>query len=65
MRKKQSIGRLSHLIYKASLLSMEPWPAAKKLSVSEAVPPAPVRVSSQRPFAPSVVSVKVGVLSKF
>ena len=31
------------------------WP--KKLSVSVAVPPAPVRVPSQRPLAPSVTSV--------
>ena len=31
------------------------WP--KKLSVSVAVPPAPVRVPSQRPLAPSVASV--------
>ena len=29
----------------------------KKLSVSVAVPPAPVRVPSQRPLAPSVASV--------
>ena len=29
----------------------------KKLSLSVAVPPAPVRVSSQRPLAPSVASV--------
>ena len=29
----------------------------KKLSVSEAVPPAPVRVPSQRPLAPNVASV--------
>ena len=29
----------------------------KKLSVSVAVPPAPVRVPSQRPLAPSVSSV--------
>ena len=36
---------------------MEPWDAAKKLSVSVAVPPAPVLVPSQRPFAPSVASV--------
>ena len=36
---------------------MEPWAAAKKLSVSVPVPPAPVRVPSQRPLAPSVVSV--------
>ena len=37
---------------------MEPWAAAKKkLSVSLAVPPAPVRVPSQRPLAPSVTSV--------
>ena len=34
---------------------MEPWAAAKKLSV--AVPPAPVRVPSQRPLAPRVPSV--------
>ena len=40
------------------LLSMEPWAAAKKkLSVSVAVPPVPVRVPSQRPLAPSVSSV--------
>ena len=31
------------------------WP--KKLSVSVAVPPAPVRVPSQKPLAPSAVSV--------
>ena len=30
----------------------------KKLSVSVAVPPAPVRVPSQRPLAPSISSVK-------
>ena len=37
---------------------MEPWAASKKkLSVSVAVPPAPGRVSSQRPLAPSVASV--------
>ena len=37
---------------------MEPWAAAKKkLSVSVAVPPAPVRVPSQRPLVPSVASV--------
>ena len=39
------------------LLSMERWAAAKELSVSVVVPPAPVRVSSQRPLAPSVASV--------
>ena len=39
------------------MLSMEPWAAAKKLSVSVAVPPAPVRVPSLRPLAPSVASV--------
>ena len=42
------------------LLSMEPWAAAKKkknLSFSVVVPPAPVRVPSQRPLAPSVASV--------
>ena len=43
---------------KRDLLSMEPWAAAKKkLSVSVAVPPAPVRVPSQRSVAPSVASV--------
>ena len=37
---------------------MEPWAAAKrKLSVSLAVLPAPVRVPSQRSLAPSVASV--------
>ena len=36
---------------------MKPWAAAKKKSVSVAVPPAPVRVPSQRPLAPSVASV--------
>ena len=37
---------------------MEQWAAAKrKLSVSVAVPPAPIRVPSQRPLAPSVASV--------
>ena len=42
--------------YYYDLLSMEPWAAAiKKLSVSVAVPPAPVRVP--RPLAPSVASV--------
>ena len=37
---------------------MEPWAAAKKkkLLVSVAGPPAPVRVPSQRPLAPSVAS---------
>ena len=40
-----------------NLLSMEPWAAAKKVSVSVSVPPAPVRVPSQRPLAPSVASV--------
>ena len=34
---------------------MEPWAVAKKASV--AVPPAPVRVPSQGPLAPSVASV--------
>ena len=43
---------------KIAYLSMEPWAAAKrKLSVSVAVPPAPVRVPSQRPLASSVASV--------
>ena len=37
---------------------MKPWAATKKkLSVSVAVPPASIRVPSQRPLAPSVVLV--------
>ena len=36
---------------------MEPWSAVKNLLASVAVPPASVRVTSQRPFAPSVASV--------
>ena len=37
---------------------MEPWAVAKKkLSVNVAVPPASVRVPSQRPLAPSVTLV--------
>ena len=37
---------------------MEPWTTAKKkLFVSVALPSAPVRVPSQRPFTPSVASV--------
>ena len=36
---------------------MEPWAAAKRNFVSVAVPPAPVRVPSQRPLAPSFASV--------
>ena len=37
---------------------MEPWAAAKKkLLVSVAVPPAPVRVPGQRPLAACVTSV--------
>ena len=45
-------------IFLRNLLSMEPWAAAKKkkLSVSVVVPPAPVRVPSQRPLAASVAS---------
>ena len=35
---------------------MESWAAAKKI-VSAAMPPAPVRVPSQRPLAPRVASV--------
>ena len=35
---------------------MEPWAAPKKLSVSVAVPPAPVRVPSQSSLASSVAS---------
>ena len=41
-------------------MSSCPWSHGlrpKKLSVSVAVPPAPVRVPSQRPLAPSVASV--------
>ena len=33
------------------------WLRPKKLPVSVAVPPAPVRVPSQRPLAPSVASI--------
>ena len=41
-----------------TLLSMEPWGLQpKKFQTSVAVPPAPVRVPSQRPLAPSVASV--------
>ena len=36
---------------------MEPWMWPRKLLVSLAVPPAPVRVPSQNPLAPSVMSV--------
>ena len=36
---------------------MEPWAAAKKALSSVTVPPAPVRVPSHRPLAPSVASV--------
>ena len=37
---------------------MEPWGLQpKKFQTSVAVPPAPVRVPSQRPLAPSVASV--------
>ena len=37
---------------------MEPWGLRpKKFQTSVAVPPAPVRVPSQRPLAPSVASV--------
>ena len=43
--------------YKRHLFSMEPWAGPKKLLVCVVVPPAPVLVSSQRPHAPSVVSV--------
>ena len=41
---------------KIDLLSTEPWAAAKKkkVSVSVVVTPAPVRILSQRPLAPSV-----------
>jgi hypothetical protein len=40
-----------------NLLSMESGLRPKKLLASVAVPPAPVRVDSQRPLAPSVASV--------
>ena len=44
---------------------MEPWAAAKKkLSVCVAVLPAPVRVPSQRPLAPSVASVTSVAIDK-
>ena len=43
---------------------MEPWAEAKNLSVSVAVPPAPVRVPSQRPLPPSVASVTSGANDK-
>ena len=36
---------------------MEPWAAAKKISFNVAVPPASVRVPSQRPLAPRAASV--------
>ena len=39
------------------MLSMEPWAAAKKFLVSVAVPPALVRVPSQRSLAPIVTLV--------
>ena len=48
-----SWGELEVRIRKYYLLSMEP----KKLSISVAVPPAPVRVPSRRPLAQSVASV--------
>ena len=36
---------------------MEPWAAAKKNFFSVVMPPAPVRVPSQRPLAQSVASI--------
>ena len=49
-REKEGIKERMKKIY-MDLLSMEPWAAAKKkLSFSVAVPPAPVRVPSQRPL---------------
>ena len=36
---------------------MGEWAAAQKLEANVVVPPAPVRVPSQRPLAPSVTSV--------
>ena len=38
-------------------LSIKPWAEVKKLLVSMAVPPAPVRVPSQRLLVPSFASV--------
>ena len=60
-----NVAILSHLhlnkVIRASndydLLSMETWAAAKKTSVTVAVALGPVRVTSQRPLAPSVASV--------
>ena len=48
------------LQYASTLTTCCPWSYGlwpKKLSVSVAVPPAPVRVPSQRPLVPSVASV--------
>ena len=54
---KYTFTTLCLVLFKENLLSMEPWPAAKKNLVSVAVPPAPLRVPSQRPLAPRVTSV--------
>ena len=45
------------VVFSSFLLSMEQCAAARKALDSVAVPPAPVRVPSQRPFAPSFASV--------
>ena len=42
---------------------MEPWAAAKK-TFRGAVPPAPVRVPSQRKLAPNVASVTMAACDK-
>ena len=52
-----SANSIQFSVNRFDLLSIGPWAAAKKLSVGVAVPPAPVRVPSQRPLAPSVASV--------
>ena len=58
MSGKERLGRALYILFCFNvLLSMEPWAAAKKLSVSVAVPPSPVWVPCQWPLAPSVASV--------
>ena len=56
----ESSPHLNDFLRKINLHRGCPWShgcGQKKLSVSVAVPPAPVRVRSQRPLAPSVASV--------